>query len=149
MFMKRLLLAIQILLALVFSAYAQDDSFTQPFSQLRQDYNQVGIVAHVKINSISFAADDVHPLYLVRSEIIEPFKGRIQRGQQLEFYFHAEEDFDVNRLVGEEWVIFLEGKYPIPPGGKGWYELENSKLSPTKINIAKMRKIRKMRKRVK
>jgi len=142
---EKILLAIHVLLAFTFCAYTQDDSYTQPLSQLKKDYRQVGIVARVKINSIKFAAQDVHPLYVAQSGIFEPFKGRIKRGQQLEFYFHAEEGYDVNRLLGE-WIVFLKGKYPIPAGGKGWYELENSGLPPSKMNITKMRKIKNARK---
>jgi hypothetical protein len=148
MVMKKLLLAIQILTVLVLSAYAQDDPYTQRFSQVKRDYNQVGIVAHVKINSIKFAAADVHPLYVVQSEVIEAFKGRIKRGQQLEFYVHVEEGYDVNRFLGES-VVFLKGRYPVPRGGKGLYELENSSLQSSPKNIARMRKIRKMRKAIK
>jgi hypothetical protein len=144
--MKKLLLAVCISTTFIFSAYAQEDSHTQSLSQLKSDYNQVGIVAHVIIKEITLAAQDVHPLYVVRSEIIEPFKGRIKRGQQLEFYFHAEDDYDVKKLLGE-WVVFLEGRHPIPRGGKGWYELENSKLLPSEKNVTKMRRIRNSRKR--
>ncbi len=146
MIMKKLFMAIYILSAITIIAYAQDDSATQPFSQLKNDYNQVGIVAHVKIKEIKFAAEDVHPLYVARSEIIESFKGKIKRGQQLEFYFNAEEGYDVNRILGER-IVFLEGNYPLPPGGKGWYELENSSLLPSQTNVAKMRKIKNARKR--
>jgi hypothetical protein len=144
--MKKLLLAVFISTTFIFSASAQKDSYTQPLSLLKGDYNQVGIVAHVKIKEIKLAAQDVHPLYIVRSEVIEPFKGGVKRGQPLEFYFHAEDDYDVQKLIGE-WVIFLEGRHPIPSGGKGWYELENSKRPPSEKILAKMRRIRNGRKR--
>jgi hypothetical protein len=143
--MKKTLSTIHILLALAFSAYAQGDN-TQTLSQLRNDYKQVGIVAHVLIKSIKLAAQDIHPLYVAQSEIIEPLKGRIKRGQQLEFYLRTEEGFDANRFLGER-IVFLEGKYPIPTGGTRWYELENSSLPSSKKNIAKMRKIQNARKR--
>ncbi|MDT4967102.1 MAG: hypothetical protein QOJ64_1839 [Acidobacteriota bacterium] len=144
--MKNLILAVLILVVSSVGALAQADPNTGPLSQLKSDYNQVGIVAHVKITSIKFAAEDVHPLYVVQSEIIEPFKGKIKRGQRLEFYVHVEEGYDVNRIPGE-WVVFLEGKYPIPPGGKGWYELENSSRPASKATLAMMRKVRNTRKR--
>jgi hypothetical protein len=146
MIMRKLLLAIYTLSAITIIAYAQGDSSTQTFAQLKRDYNQVGIVAHVNIKEIKFAAEDVHPLYLVKSEIIESFKGKMKRGQPLEFYFHAEEGYDVNRFLGER-IVFLEGKYPVPAGGKGWYELENSSLLPSETNVARMRRIKHARKR--
>lgn len=140
--MKKLLLATCLLITLSLSALGQNEPYTTPLSRLKGDYNQVAIVAHVKIKNIRFAADDIHPLYVVDSEIVEPFKGRMRRGQQLEFYFHAEEGFDVNQLIGKRWVIFLEGRHPVTPGGKVWYELENSKLPPSQINIARLRRIK-------
>lgn len=146
MIMRKLFLATFVLCAIAIIAYAQDDSSTQSFAQLKGDYSQVGIVAHVKVKSIEFATEDIHPLYIAWCEIIESFKGKIKRGQQLVFYFRAEEGYDVNRFLGER-IVFLEGKYPIPSGGKGWYELENSRLAPSKTNIAKMRKIKNARKR--
>lgn len=142
--MKKQILAIYILIAFGLSVYAQDNSSTRPLSQLRNDYNQVGIVAHLKIKSIKLAAEDIHPLYVVESEIIEPFKGKIKRGQQLVFYIHLEEGYDVNRFLGE-WIVFLEGKHPIPSGGKGWFVLENSSLQPSNKNIARIRKIKSRR----
>src|SRR4051812_16172462 len=137
--MKKLLLAVCLSTAFILSASSKASA--QSLSQLKNDYRQVAVVARVKINEVKFAAQDVHPLYVVRGEILEPFKGKIKRGQRLEFYFHAEDDYDVNQLLGER-IIFLEGKHPIPPGAKGWYMLENSSLSPSEKNVARMRKIR-------
>lgn len=140
--MKKSLLLICLLLTLASGANAQND--TRPFSQLKGDYNQVGIVAHVRITSIEFAAPDVHPLYVARSEIIEPFKGKLKRGQPLEIYLHLEEDYDANQLLGE-WIVFLESERPVPSGGKGWYQLENSSLRPSKRIVAQMRRIKQVR----
>lgn len=140
--MKKILSALSLLITLSVAVSAQEDFSTLSFSRLKGDYQQVRVVAHVKINSIELAAADVHPLYVVRSVVLEPFKGRLRRGQPLEFYFHAEEDFNVKQLVDRDWIIFLEGKHPIPPGGAGWYELENSTVLPTKPNLAKLRRIK-------
>ena len=74
--MRKLLIPL-IWILLSFGVEAQERSF----SGLKSDYNQVSIVAQVKIKSIRFAAPDVYLLYIVQSEIIEPFKGRIKRGQ--------------------------------------------------------------------
>ena len=126
------------------AANAQND--TRRFSQLTWDYNQVGIVAHVKINSIEFAAPGVHPLYVARSEIIEPFKGNFKRGQSLDIYFHVEEDYDAKGLLGER-IVFLEDERPVPSGGTGWYALENSSRRPSQRIIAQMRRIRQARRR--
>ncbi len=125
------------------SSNAQDSFNGRSFAGIKKDYNQVGIVAHVKIKDIQFAATDVHPLYKVESEILESFKGRVKKGQSFTFYFHAEEGYDVKKLIDGEWIVFLEGKFPIPSGGKGWYELENSKLPPSKMLSKKLRRLHK------
>ncbi len=103
----RKLLIILILILLSIGITAQ----VRPFSELKSDYQQVQIVAYVKIKSIKYAAPDVYPLYVVQSEIIEPFKGKIKRGQTLEFYLHIEdgENRDLNNHLGNR-IVFLKGK---------------------------------------
>jgi hypothetical protein len=139
--MRKLLLAIYILCAVAAAAHAQGAADTQTSLRLRNDYRKVGAVVHVNVRAVKFAAEDVHPLYVARGEVIESFKGRLTRGRELEFYFHAEERIDVNRFLGER-IVFLEGQYPAPAGRRGWYELENSGLTPSKTNVARMRRIK-------
>ena len=127
---------------------AQESFNGRSFSGIKNDYNSVGMVAHVKIKEIKLAASDIHPLYAVESEIVETFKGAAQKGRTFTFYFRAEEDYNVKRLVGKEWIVFLEREAPVPTGGKGWYELENSKLTPsTKLN-SRLRKLKNTAKKV-
>jgi hypothetical protein len=135
----RKLLIILILILLSIGITAQ----VRPFSELKSDYQQVQIVAYVKIKSIKYAAPDVYPLYVVQSEIIEPFKGKIKRGQTLEFYLHIEdgENRDLNNHLGNR-IVFLKGRYPVPKGGKGWYELENSRVNASKKAVSQMRRIK-------
>jgi hypothetical protein len=136
--MRKLLIVL--ILALFSAAIKAQD---RAFSALKSDYKQVQIVALVKIKSVEFAAPDVHPLYAVQSEIIEPFKGKIKRRQALEFYLHIEdgENTDLNKYKGN-WIVFLEGKHPVPKGGKGWYELENSRAKSSKKVVSQMRRIK-------
>jgi hypothetical protein len=135
----RKLLIILILILFSIGIKAQD----RPFSGLKGDYKQVQIVARVKIKSIKYAAPDVYPLYVVQSEIIESYKGKIKRGQTLEFYLHIEdgENRDLNKYLGN-WIVFLKGRYPIPKGGKGWYELENSRINASNKTVSQMRRIK-------
>jgi len=123
------------------TASAQESLDDRPLSSLRGDYNQVGIVARVKVKEVKFAAPDVHPLYLLRSEVIEPFKGKLRRGQVLEFYLAVEEGFDVNTRLGD-WIVFLEGSSNTPDKKWGWFVLENSSLPYSKQIVAKLRKIK-------
>src|SRR4051794_9684065 len=130
MLMRKLLLTISALLILSCSMNAQDSFYDKiPFQHVKNNYNQARIVAQVKIKSIKFAAPDVYPVYVMQCEIIEPFKGNVKRGEVLDFYYSEEprEESDLNGYLGE-WIVFLEGKFPIPPREKGWYEMEFSRL---------------------
>ena len=106
--MRKLLLTVCALLAFSPAPRAVE---RQSYSQLKSDYSQVGAVARVKFATVEFAAPDVHPLYVVRGTVVEPYKGLFKQGQSIEFYFNAEEDYDVSRLAGGEWVVFLDAKF--------------------------------------
>ncbi len=112
------------------------------FDGIANDYGQVGIVAHVKITDVRLSAPDVHPLFEVKCVIIERFKGQVRIGRSFKYYFHAEKGRGVTELIGQERIVFLEGKLPIPSGGEGWYELENSWIRPTKALSRKLRRLR-------
>jgi hypothetical protein len=123
-------------------AKAQDGFDGRSFGGIKKDYKLVNPVAHVKIKNIQFAAPDLYPLYIVESEIVESFKGKTKKGQSFVFYFHAEEGFDVKPLIGDKWIVFLQGKYSTPDGGNGCYELENSKLSASLKLITRIRRLK-------
>lgn len=137
--MKKLII---IFALFVFSSgvFAQQE---RPFAGLKGDYKQVNIVAHVEIKSIKFAAPDVYPLYVMRAKVIEPFKGKIKSGQTIEFYVHIEdgENRDLSGYL-KKWIVFLQGRHPIPSGGKNWYELENSRVASSLKNLDRMRRIK-------
>jgi hypothetical protein len=80
---------------------------------------------------------------VAQGEVVESFKGKIKRGQALEFYLHIEngENRDLSQERGN-WIVFLKGKYPTPNGGKGWYELENSRVTPSQKAVLQMRMIK-------
>jgi hypothetical protein len=141
--MKTKLSGILFLVALfALGAHAQKEFDGRSLDGIKQDFKSVGAVAHVKILNIKFAADDIHPLYAVESEVIEIFKGKIEKQKTFTFYFHAEEGFDVKRLIEKDWIVFLEAESLIPAGGKGWYELENSKITASKKLIVKLRNLK-------
>lgn len=121
---------------------AQETYGGRDLSGIKADFKSVGAVARVKISSIELAAAAAHPLYKVESAVIETFKGKMKKGKFV-FYFHAEEDYDVQQLTGKEWVVFLEKEGPVPGGGKGWYELENSKIPASEKLGAQLRKLKK------
>ena len=139
--MERLLLIAFALAAFAPPALAQDDPNDRPLQSLRSDYNQVGVVAHVKVNNVKLAAPGAHQLYLLEADVVEPFKGRVRRGQRLHFYMAVEEGFNINSRLGE-WVVFLEESRNTPNGKRGWFTLENSSMPYSTNVIAKVRRIR-------
>lgn len=139
----KLLLTLLFIALFSFAAAAQEDFDGRSLDGIKGDYKSVGAVAHVKITKITFAAKSVHNLYAVESELIETFKGRIKKAAPFVFYFDAEEDYDVQQLVGKEWVVFLEKERPTPNGGKAWYELENSTIPASAKLSVQLRKLKK------
>ena len=129
------------------AAFAQGNFDGRTLSGIKADYKSVGVVAHVKIKNIELVASDLNPLYRVESETLETFKGKAKKGTSLIFYFNAEKGYDAQKLTGKEWVVFLEAERPIPADGKAWYELENSKLTPTQQLVVQLRKLKKSAKK--
>ena len=145
--MKRFFASTLLLLSACLGAAAQEGRDVYPsFDQLRADYKQVAVVAHVRVKSVTFAATDVHPLYVLQSEVVEPLKGRIRRGQPLSCYLAVDEGFDVNSRLGD-WIVFLEGSDNSPTHRWSWFALENSSLPYSKEIITKMRKVRRLSRR--
>lgn len=123
-------------------AGAQESFGGRDFSGIKADFKTVGAVVLVKIKAVELAAEAAHPLYKVESEIVETFKGKTKKNQTLTFYFSAEEGYDAEQLTGKEWVVFLEKERPVPNGGNGWYELENSKVPASEKLSARLRKLK-------
>lgn len=141
--MKAKLLGILFFVALfAFGASAQSEFDGRSLAGIKSDFKAVGAVARVKIKAVKFAAEDIHPLYAAESEVVEIFKGTVKKSKILTFYFHAEEDYDVQKLIGKDCIVFLEKESAIPAGGKGWYELENSMISTSPKLIAQLRKMK-------
>lgn len=142
----KLLITLLFIALFSFGASAQTDFNGRSLDGIKADYKAVGGVAHVKITKISLADRAMHSLYVVESELVETFKGRFKKSTPFKFYFSAEEDYDPQPLVGKDWIVFLEKERPTPEGGKGWYELENSKIPASKNLSAELRKLKNAKK---
>lgn len=142
--MKTKLLGILFLVAFfAFGANAQNEFDGRSLDGIKQDFKAVGAVARVKITNVKLAAEDIHPLYAVESEIVEIFKGKIKKRKSFVFYFHAEADYDARQRVGKDYIVFLEKEGDVPAGGKGWYELENSMIPTSGKLIFQLKKLSK------
>lgn len=142
--MKIKLLAVLFFVVLFsIGADAQESFGGRDFSGIKADFKAVGAVVHVKIKTIELAAEAAHPLYKVESEVVETFKGKIGKGKAFTFYFNAEENYNPQPLVDKEWIVFLERQRPIPSGGNGWYQLENSTIPASEKLGRRLRKLKK------
>lgn len=138
----KLLATLFFVVLFVVGAGAQESYSGRDFSGIKADFKTVGAVVHVKIKTVELAAEGAHSLYKVESEVVETFKGKTRKGQTLTFYFDAEDGYDAQQLAGKEWVVFLEKQGPVPNGGNGWYELENSKVPASAKLDARLRKLK-------
>lgn len=145
--MKFLLVLLMIAL-LGATTMAQEEFDGRSFDGIKQDFKAVNAAAHVKIKNIQLSVRDMLSLYEVESEVIEVFKGKIDKSKPFKFYFSAEDGYDVKQLIGNEYVIFLNGKRLVPAGGKGYYELENSKLTASETLVGKLRQLKTVKKPV-
>lgn len=121
---------------------AQTSDEWPPISYLRNDYRQVSVVAHVRVNQ----ADVVNTIggyedwHLV-GEVVESFKGKFRPGAKIEFYHGAEKGARRELFRGDK-IIFLERNYVEKE--KRWVlaVLENSTLPYSESTARKLRKIR-------
>jgi hypothetical protein len=123
--MNKLLRAICLSL-IACSVLAAQDIYVPPLRRLRNDYRQVSIVAHVRALGTKYM-DEIgsHVLYEVRCQIVEPFKGRIKRGQSFVYYEDMQKGYDPQLYLGDR-VVFLVGSINGLTKRWGWFTLENS-----------------------
>lgn len=117
------------------------------YDYLKNDYEQVAVVASVDVHDVK-AVDSIgdkdagYVRYLVRCQVIEPFKGDIKKGQALEYYSVAEKGYDPDNYHGKK-IVFLSSLFDKQKAGWFLSELENSARPASKEIIKKMRKIKK------
>ena len=140
--MRKLFLAACICLTLSSSAYTQNDDSYPTLKQLRGDYRSVSVVAHVEIQNTEIA-DTLggYHLYAVYCQVLEPFKGRLKRGQPLKFYMQAERGYDISKYRGG-WIVFLNRSRNSLDHKLSLFALENSGVPYSKEIIARMRRIK-------
>jgi hypothetical protein len=111
-------------------AFAQnDDDSWPPLLYLRNDYRQVLVVAHVNVRTAEIVnrIGGYEDWHLV-GDVIEPFKGKVRKGDPIDFYHGAEKGFRRELFLGEK-IVFLERNYVEKEKRWVWAVLENSTLS--------------------
>lgn len=122
-------------------AQAQDDDEWPPLRYLRNDYNDVVAVAHVKVSKAEIIGRiGGYENWKVVCKVIEPLKGRLRKGAELEYYHGAEAGFSSQLFLGQKIVFLLFG-YDRTKGARVYSAMENSTLEYTADRVRKLRLI--------
>lgn len=121
---------------------AQDDDNWPSLGYLRNDYKAVAVVAHVRIQQAEITARiGGYENWKIVCEVIEPFKGKLKKGDTIEYFHGAEAGFKKETFMGEK-LVFLLAEYD--RDRKLHYSvLENSTLPYNEDRVRKLRTIRK------
>jgi hypothetical protein len=139
--MKPASIAFLFLLALSLAGVAQDDEKWPPLSYLRHDYHEAKIVARVRVR----AAEIVNRIggyedWRIVCDVVEPFKGKLRKGQEFIFYHGAEAGFKKEIFLGDK-MIFVIRNYVEPEKKWVYAVIENSTLSYNEDRVKKLRMI--------
>src|SRR5262249_55369136 len=141
----KLLLVISCFLCLFaanLSATVAQDEDWPPLNYLKNDYKEVAVVAHVRIHEASIVGRiGGYENWKVTAEVIEPFKGRLRKGQVIEYFHGAEAGLKKEYFDGEK-IVFLLSEYDRPSKTTRYSVLENSTLGYSADRAKKLRVIR-------
>jgi hypothetical protein len=140
MFSLKIILPILLLAAA--PAMAQDDPQWPSLSYLRSDYRESVVVAHVRVTQAEVVQripgyDD----WRIVCDVVEPFKGKFQKGQTLTYYHGAEAGFKQELFLGEK-IIFLHRNYHDKEKRWVYAVIENSTLPYNDDRVIKLREIK-------
>jgi len=131
-----------LLLLLPLAAAAQADQQWPPLSYLRSDYRFSAIVAHVRVTEAEVANQIVGlEDWRVVCEIIEPFKGKVRKGERLVYYHGAEAGFRKELFLGEK-IVFLQRNFHERERQWVYAAIENSTLAYNQNRARKLRIIK-------
>ncbi len=136
------LLSAAFLLIFVFSltAVAQDDQWP-PLSYLRSDYNSAKAVAHVRVREAEIVNRIVgYEDWRIVCDVIEPFKGKFSKGQELVYYHGAEAGFKKELFLGDK-IVFLIRNFHEQDKTWVYAAIENSTLPYNEDRARKLRTI--------
>src|SRR5262245_9680254 len=142
MHIRTVILCLLAFLAFPIVVAAQDDEEWPSLSYLRSDYRQVVAVAHVRTREAEIVKtiggyEDWH----ITGDVIEVFKGKLRKGQPLEYYHGAEKGVKKELFLGDK-IVFLERHYIKDEKRWVYAVLENSTLAYNEDRVQKLRQIR-------
>ncbi len=144
--MKRLFLALCVVTTLLSYSCASENEYYS-YDYLKNDYEQVAVVASVDCRDVKAVGsmgdkEAGYVRYLMRGQVIEPFKGDIKSGQTIEYYSVAERGYNPENYRGKK-IVFLSSLFDKQKKDWVFSELENSSRPASTAIIKKMRKIKK------
>ena len=144
--MKRLFLVLCVVGALLGYSCASENEYYS-YDYLKNDFDQVAVVASVDVQDVKAVGsmggkETGYVRYLIRGQVLEPFKGAIKSNQALAYYSVAEKGYDPEGFRGNK-IVFLSSLFDKRKGGWFLNELENSSRPGLKPIIKKMRQIKK------
>jgi hypothetical protein len=124
----------------------QDDPDWPSLSYLRNDYKAVSTVAHVRIQQAEITSRvGGYENWKINALVLESFKGKLKKGDVLDYFHGAEAGFKKENFTGDKIVFLLSER---DSDRKLHYSvLENSTLPYTKDRVAKLRSIQRSMKR--
>jgi len=138
--MKLLSTALLLLFALSVTAVAQDEQWP-PLSYLRHDYNSAKVVAHVRVREAEIVNQVVgYEDWRIVCDVIEPFKGKLSKGQELIYYHGAEAGFKQELFLGDK-IVFLIRNFHEKDKQRVYAVIENSTLPYNEDRVRKLRTI--------
>jgi hypothetical protein len=138
--LKLLLKILIVLMVAPVALFAQDDDDWPPLSYLRSDYKAVAVVAHIRIKEAEITNRIIgYENWRIRAEVIESFKGKFKKGDEIEYVHGAEAGFKKEYFTGEKIVFLLAER----ERDRRYYAvLENSTLPYKEATVKKLRVIR-------
>lgn len=131
-----------LILMLPFAVAAQREESWPSLSYLRNDYRSVSVVAHVRIREAKITGRiGGYENWRVVCEVIESFKGRIRKGEIVEYFQGAEAGLKQEYFNGEK-IVFLLADHDAVKKTSRYSVLENSTLPQTADRVRKLRMLK-------
>ena len=136
--MRKTLLSLLTVLVMLASGYPQGAPNSR--ASITSDYNQVRIVAHIKVlNTDQVDKIGGYLVYKITGQVLALYKGKVEPGESLAYYMQVEKGYDMNRYRGEKIVfIYLHNT----DERSAYRALENSDRQPTQRVISVLRNLK-------
>ena len=140
--MKSLLKALVVSLVIPLCLSAQDDENWPSLGYLRSDYKDVSVVAQVRIEQAEITGRiGGYENWKVTAVVVESFKGKLKKGNTINYFNGAEAGLQREYFKGEKIVFLLSERDPKTKEIR-YSVLENSTLPSTPDRVSKLRLIR-------